>query len=74
MIWKKINYFFLITISFQKELSLCNMQMTQLLCLKHDLENARNLKLLFYLYELISEFKTNFNKSELLAINGDQDM
>jgi hypothetical protein len=45
------------------------------LCLiKHDLENARNLKLLFYLYELMSEFKTNFNKSELLAINGDQDM
>lgn len=34
--------------------------------LKHDLERARNLKLLLYMYEMMAGLKINFNKSEVM--------
>jgi hypothetical protein len=34
--------------------------------LKHDLERARNLKLLLYMYEMMAGLKINFNKSEVV--------
>jgi hypothetical protein len=40
-----------------------------ILCLKHDLEGARNLKLLLYMFEMIAGLKINFSKSEILMIN-----
>jgi hypothetical protein len=43
-----------------------------IVCLKDDLENARNKKLLLYLYELMSELKINFAKNEVILINGDE--
>jgi len=39
--------------------------------LKHDLEGARNLKLLLYMYEMIARLKINFNKSDVIEINDD---
>jgi hypothetical protein len=39
--------------------------------LKHDVEGARNLKLLLYMYEMMAGLKINFNKSEILVINDD---
>jgi hypothetical protein len=32
-------------------------------CLKDDMDNARNVKLLLYLYEMMSGLKINFTKS-----------
>jgi hypothetical protein len=40
-----------------------------MICLKHDLEGARNMKFLLYLYELMAGLKINFLKSEILTIN-----
>ena len=34
---------------------------------------ARNMKLLLYLYEMMSGLKINFEKSEVLLINGDDE-
>ena len=42
-----------------------------IICLKEDLEIARNMKLLFYLCEKMSGLKINFRKSEVIVINGD---
>jgi len=36
-----------------------------IICVKDDLDMARNLKLLLYLYALMSELKINFSKSEI---------
>ena len=44
-----------------------------IICLRDDIDGARNMKLLLYLYELMSGLKTNFSKSEILLINGDND-
>jgi hypothetical protein len=44
-----------------------------LICLKDDTESARNMKLLLYLYELMSGLKINFTKSGVVLINGDND-
>ena len=44
-----------------------------IICLKDDIEVARNMKLLLYLYEMMSRFKINFSKSEVILINGDED-
>ena len=33
-----------------------------IICLKENLENARNMKILLYLYELMSGLKINFSK------------
>ena len=42
-----------------------------ILCIKDDTEMATNLKLLLYLYELMSGLKINFDKSEVTMIHGD---
>ena len=44
-----------------------------IVCLKDDINVARNMKLLLYLYEMISGLKINFDKSEVLLINGDDE-
>jgi rhodanese-related sulfurtransferase len=44
-----------------------------IICLEDGLENARNMKLLLYLYEVMSGLKINFSKSEVILINGDDD-
>jgi hypothetical protein len=41
-------------------------------CLKDDIDNARNMKLVLYLYEMMSGLKINFTKSEVILINGDE--
>ena len=38
-------------------------------CLKHSLQGARNLKLLLYMYELMAGLKINFHKSQVIVIN-----
>jgi hypothetical protein len=40
--------------------------------LKHDIQGARNLKLLLYMYELMAGLKINFMKSEILTINDEE--
>lgn len=40
-----------------------------IVCLKDDLEGARNMKLLLYLYVMMAGLKINFNKSEVMVIN-----
>jgi hypothetical protein len=42
-----------------------------IVCLEHDLEKARNLKVLIYMFEQISGLKINFDKSEILLIGGE---
>ena len=44
-----------------------------IMCLKDNMDKARNLKLLLYLYEMMSGLKINFNKSEVLLIHGDME-
>ena len=44
-----------------------------IICLKNDFEKARNMKLLLYLYEVMSGLKINFSKSEIILVNGDND-
>jgi hypothetical protein len=39
-----------------------------IICLKHDIEGARNMKLLLCMYELMSGLKIIFTKSEILTI------
>jgi hypothetical protein len=43
-----------------------------ILCLKHALEGARNMKPLLYMFEMIAGLKINFSKSEILMINDDE--
>jgi len=40
-----------------------------IICLKHDVEGARKMKLLLYMYELMAGLKINFLKSEILTVN-----
>jgi hypothetical protein len=42
-----------------------------IICLKDDIDKARNLKLLLSVYEQMSGLKINFEKSEVLTIGGD---
>ena len=42
-----------------------------IICLKHSIEGARNLKLLLYMNELMAGLKINFLKSEIMTINDD---
>ena len=44
-----------------------------IICLKEDMDKARNMKLLLYIYELMSGLKINFTKSEVIMLNGDTD-
>lgn len=43
-----------------------------IICLKHSLEGARNLKLLLYMYEVMAGLKINFLKSEILTVNDEE--
>jgi len=40
-----------------------------IICVQDDTENARNLKMLLYLYESMSGLKINFDKSEVIMIS-----
>ena len=42
-----------------------------IICIKDDIEMAKNLKLLLYLYEFMSGLKINFDKNELILIHGE---
>jgi len=42
--------------------------------LKNDMHKARNMKLLLYVYEMMSGLKINFNKSEVIVINDDNSL
>jgi hypothetical protein len=42
-----------------------------IICLKNDMEKARNMKMLLYIYEQMAGLKINFSKSEICLINGD---
>ena len=44
------------------------------MCLQNDMEVARNMKLLLYFFELISDLKINFSKSEVVVLNGDNEL
>jgi len=39
--------------------------------MKHGIEEARNMELLLYMYEMMAGLKINFNKSEVVMINDD---
>jgi mannosylglycoprotein endo-beta-mannosidase len=41
------------------------------LCISHDPEKAINLKLLLYMFELMSGLKINYQKSEIFMVGGD---
>lgn len=45
-----------------------------IVCLKHDLERARNLKVLLYIYQMMAGLKINFNKSEIVMANEDENI
>jgi len=45
-----------------------------IMCLQHNLEKARNIKLLLYLFELMLGLKINFNKSEVTLIHGSDEL
>jgi hypothetical protein len=45
-----------------------------IICLKHDLEGARNMKLLLYMYELMAGLKINFHKSKIITINDEENL
>ena len=42
--------------------------------LKHDINNANHMKLLLYLFEMLAGLKINFNKSEILMINDEDNL
>ena len=44
-----------------------------IICLENNMEGARNMKLLLYIYKIMSGLKINFSKSEIVMINGDAD-
>jgi hypothetical protein len=41
-----------------------------IICLEHNVEKARNMKLLLYMFEQLSGWKINFDKSEILLGGG----
>jgi hypothetical protein len=43
-------------------------------CIKHDPEQAVNLKFLLYMFELMSGLKFNYLKSEIVVIGGDNEI
>uniref|UniRef100_A0A0A9C6P5 Uncharacterized protein n=1 Tax=Arundo donax TaxID=35708 RepID=A0A0A9C6P5_ARUDO len=42
--------------------------------MKNDEEVARNMKMLLYMYEMMSGLKINFAKSEVIVISGDEEI
>jgi hypothetical protein len=45
-----------------------------IICLEDNVQKARHVKLLLYLYEQMSGLKINFEKSEILLIGGDNEL
>lgn len=45
-----------------------------IMCLKHDIIRARNLKVLLYVYEQMSALKINFEESDILVVGGDDEV
>lgn len=45
-----------------------------IICLEHDIDKAVNLKMLLYMFELMSGLKVNFQKSEILTVGGDDNV
>lgn len=43
-----------------------------IICLRHSIEGAKNLKLLLYMYEMMTGLKINFYKSEVMTINDEE--
>ena len=43
-----------------------------IICLDHNIEGARNLKLLLYMHELMAGLKINFHKSEIMVLNDEE--
>ena len=43
-----------------------------IICLEHDVDKAVNLKLLLYIFELMSGLKVNYQKSEIFTVGGDE--
>jgi hypothetical protein len=50
------------------------LQYAAIICLKHDLEKAINLKLFLYLYEMMASLKINFSNNEIVMINDGEDL
>jgi hypothetical protein len=44
------------------------------LCLKNDMEGAKNVKLLLHLFKQMTGLKINFEKSELIMVGCDDDL
>jgi hypothetical protein len=44
------------------------------MCLKDNMEKARNVKLMLYLFEQMSGLKINFENSEMILIGGDNNL
>jgi hypothetical protein len=42
-----------------------------IVCMENDVNMARNIKLLLYVFEQMADLKINFEKSEMPAIGGD---
>ena len=45
-----------------------------IVCLKHELTGAVNMKFLLYMYEMLAGLKINFNKSEIIMINDEENL
>jgi hypothetical protein len=45
-----------------------------ILCLEDDMDKARNVKLLLYMFEQMAGLKINFEKSEVLLVGGDNEV
>ena len=44
------------------------------LCIEHHFDKAINLKLLIYMFALMSRLKINFQNSEILCVGGDENI
>ena len=45
-----------------------------IICIEDDVDEAVNLKLLLYMFEMMSGLKVNFQKSEIITVGGDEDV
>jgi hypothetical protein len=45
-----------------------------IICLENNVEKARNMKILLYMFEQMSGLKINFEKSEVLLVGGDNNL
>jgi hypothetical protein len=44
------------------------------MCLKNNMKKARNVKLMLYLFEQMSDLKINFDISEIILVGDDNDL